>query len=401
MLSFSKVSAFSSCVTWTPVDEPCLVMYRLGSGGAFVAAAEVEAGTSSFVLLQLRPDRAYQVRIVTARLETIAESGEFSTRPRSDDRIQQMYESLRSSDGEIDATDLDGEAHDRFIDELGRIAKEGDVVHLPVSIQGSVRHARAKVALPGRAITARPGDHLLMPFTRRGDVSSVTLQSASGEEAYVQYCPEDDSVTVHGVRYEVGDRFAQFGQSVIVAQGSITLAFTDSLSAAYPNSTALAATSSTQGTVYFSKVAMTSATFTGQQTAGSVGKTVQSHYVYHPATDTTQEIARHIHSMSSNGQDGTFALGLSHASGSNTYVDPVIQCARDEVRMTSSDATTTVNASFTKSGLSFDNAAAAVYLGSNKEFRLKFTAGTGGTNYLTIDALVGNVYVTKSSFTNQ
>ncbi|KAG5182885.1 hypothetical protein JKP88DRAFT_157431 [Tribonema minus] len=398
--AFSSVSAFSAVLNWAPSAEACLIQYGLGTGGRFTTAAEVAGGACKFTALNLRPSQTYRARVVTARHGVVVAQGEFVTRSRSDSDIAAMYESLRGDGGELDATDLDEEAHDALIDALGAVAKEGDVVHTAITVHGSVRHARATVALPGGEVVARPGDHLLMPFARRGDPCSVTIKSASGDGMLFEYCPDDDTVIVAGVRHQVGDRFVCFGQSAMIARGSIVVAFTNSVTATYPHSATLASKATTQGTTYFNAVSMSSATFTGQQTLGQTGKTVQSHYVYHPSNGTTQEIARHISSVASNQQDGTYSLGLSHADGASTFIDPVIQCARDETRFTSSDATTTVNSSFTKAGLSFDNADAALYLGANKEFRLKFTAGTGGTNYLSIDALVNGSYVTKSSFSN-
>lgn len=413
-MQFQLTSAFSTKITWLPVKGTGTysVQWRQGD-----LVKETKCEGEVVVLLNLVPDTTYDVRILSSNdTET---TGTFKTSPESEPNLDNLYESIKLEDGTYDATQFDKNVHDIFLKYFNDVVKNGDTIYTSVVLKGSAKNIQTQAVVEGTTVSVSGDKNLFLPFstdsvsknqvvTLKNDVNATAKDVPTDQTSYapnvtLTYSPLEDSFVMGDRVYKVGDRFELFGRAVTVADGSIVLVFEDTVQMVYPFDISSATNvTTTLGSQFAKNLTINVMNIVGTRVTGSSGNTHQSGWLYDSTADTISEATRIVHTIDENGETGGLSIGVLHTdASSNSFLEPVIQCAPTSTTISAQDASdNTVSATFNSLGLSFDAANSAVYFGSSQTFRIIMIEGT--PNVLSVQSLdsVSGEYVSRMDFSD-
>ena len=410
-MNVSLVSAFSVKTSWETIesDSDYTVQWKTGE-----ITMETTSDKPSIVLLNLEPDTEYLVNVSVDG--TVLSASEFKTFPESEPHLENLYESIKTDDGNYDATNFEKKAHDVFLKYFNDVVKSGDTIYTSVNIKGTQRNVETTAVVSDTIMPVSGEKNLFLPFTKdSGKNQKVTLQNAVGKsesESEVSYATKvdlvyndaDDSFIMGDRVFKIGDKFELFGRAVTVADGSIVLVFEDTVELTYPfDITTATNVVGTLGSQFAKNITCNVINTIGTTIGGTAGTCHSSAWMYESDNVTISEATRIVHTMDATGESATVSIGVraTDLSG-NTFIEPVLQCAHDSTTISAQDASdATASATFNAAGLQFDTDAGAIYFGSSQTFRIIFLPGSP-TNILAIqsyDSGAGD-YVTRSEFSD-
>lgn len=389
IMEFQLTSAFSTRVSWEPVEGSGAYSLQWRQGDV---VKETKCEDTNLLLLNLEPNTSYDVRVaaVTDNKEDIF--GSFKTFPESEPHLNNLYESVKLSDGTYDATQFEKKAHDVFLKYFNDVVKNGDTIYTSVVLKGASKNIQTQAVVEGSTVSVSGDENLFLPFTTDSTHENqiVTLenkvtqkQSADDENAYapkvqLTYTPSSDSFVLGDRVFKVGDRFELFGKAVTVADGSIVLVFEDTVQLVYPFAIGSASNVTTSaGSQFVKNSTVNTINIIGTRTTGNAGSTRQSGWLYDSVADTISEATRIVHTIDDNGETGGMSIGTLHTdAGGNAFIEPSLQLAPTSTTISVQNASDqTVSATFNETGLSFDSSEASIYFGSSQEFRIIFNNG--------------------------
>lgn len=394
-MEFKLTSAFSTRVSWEPVEGVAEYSLQWRQGDL---VKETRCEETSVLLLNLEPNTSYDVRVASGTNNSTNNStnnkdevfGSFKTFPESEPHLDNLYESVKLADGTYDATQFEKKAHDVFLKYFNDVVKNGDTIYTSVVLKGANKNIQTQAVVEGSTVSVSGDENLFLPFTTDSDNKNqvVTLENKVGkseddENTYapkvqLTYTPATDSFVLGDRVLKVGDRFELFGRAVTVADGSIVLVFEDTVQLVYPFAIGSALNvTTTAGSQFIKNSTCNVINIVGTRTTGNAGSTHQSGWLYDSVADTISEATRIVHSIDDNGETGGMSIGVLHTDGGgNAFIEPSLQLAPTSTTISVQNASDqTVSATFNETGLSFDNAAAAIYFGSSQEFRIIFNSG--------------------------
>lgn len=412
--NFELKSAFSVKASWDigGEGEEFTVQWSTGSD-----AQEVKSLTSSIVLINLRPDTKYEVRVTSSSGATA--SSEVQTWPEDNPHLENLYASIRLDDGTYDATQLDKNVHDIFLKYFNQLVESGDTIYTSVILKGAPKEIETKAVVEGVATDVSGDENLFLPFTTDSDTVQVvtlnnTVPAESREEdggEHLQqpsnvdllYTPESDCFSIGNKTYGIGDKFNLFGKMVTVADGSIVLVFEDTVAKAYPFSASTASNVlGPLGSQFAKNVTCSVLNVMGSKTTGVSGNTSSSAWVYDTEAGTVAEATRIVHTIDEDSASGTLSIGVRHTDAdSNAFIEPVIECAPGSTTISAQDdLDNTVSTTIDSTGISFDTDGASIYFGAAQKFRIIFRDGTPSTLAIeSYDADTGT-YMVRSEFSD-
>jgi hypothetical protein len=415
-LKFELKSAFSLKASWehVPGTEEYTVQWRQGGE----VEQEATSPTPSIVLLNLDPDTVYEVRVISTSSGANA-SSQVQTWPLDDPHLENLYLSVKLEDGTYDATQFDKNVHDIFLKYFNQIVENGDTIYASVILKGAPKHIETKAVVEGSTVDVSGDDNLFLPFTKDSDSAQiVTLSNAvpvddaaendgnheqHPSDVELFYTPENDSFTIGGEVYSIGDKFSLFGKMVTVADGSIVLVFEDTVAKVYPFNTSTASNVlGPLGSQFAKNVTCSVINVVGSKTTGASGSTSSSSWVYDTETDTIAEATRIVHTIDEDSASATLSIGVRHTdANANAFIEPVIECASGSTTISAQDdSDNTVSTTIDSTGISFDTDGASIYFGAAQKFRIIFRDGTPSTLAIeSYDADTGT-YMTRSEFSD-
>ncbi len=388
-MEFKLTSAFSTRVSWEPVEGAGSYSLQWRQGGV---VKEAKCEETNIILLNLDPDTLYDVRVSSGTKDKEEVFGSFKTHTEGEPHLDNLYESVKLADGTYDATQFEKKAHDVFLRYFNDVVRNGDTIYTTVVLKGASKNIQTQAVLEGSTVSVSGEENLFLPFTTDSDSMNqvVTLENKVGKSTddedvnnyapsvNLTYTPANDSFVLGDRVFRVGDRFELFGRAVTVADGSIVLVFEDTVQLVYPFAIGSASNVTTSAGSQFVKNSTCNViNIIGTRTTGNAGSTYQSGWIYDSSADTISEATRIVHSIDDNGETGSMSIGTLHTDGSgNAFIEPSLQLAPTSTTISVQNASDqTVSATFNEAGLSFDNAAAAIYFGSSQEFRIIFNDG--------------------------
>lgn len=396
-MKFDLVSGYSARASW-PEELSVTIVECCAEG--FRTVSKCEDNEHSVVVVNLSPATTYTLQLTLA--DGATKRGVFETRPADSPCLQNLYESTRREDGVHDTTKFNKATHDAFLERFSEVVKPGDKILAPVSLRGSKRDILTTAVTDGTTLEIVDDSSLFLPFSRVHDnVQAVTLRRGA-EESTVVYDASCNSVCYHGLTYGIGDNMNIFGKTVTVGDGSIVLVFSDVVARVFPFAAAQAlSVVGTLGSQFMKNQVSHTTNLIASKTTGAAGDTSASCWVHDTDLATTNEITRCIHSVDEDSTFATMSLGVLHTDASaNKFIEPTLQLSSTSTTISAQDGNdTTRSALFESAGLSFDSDDSAVYFGSSKQFRIKFSDGS--PSFLQVQSSDGaGGYVTKTEFSD-
>ena len=419
-VAFDLISAFSVKASWVPfieTEEEYTVRWKCG-----FEEKEAKSAASSIVLVNLEPGKSYDVS-VTSTSSGVTASGNVQTWSLEDPHLDNLYSSVRLDDGSYDATQFDKTVHDVFLRYFNNVVKHGDIIYTSVILKGAPKNIQTKAVVEGSTTNVSGDENLFLPFTQDSEsTQTITLNNAvptediekntdayfTAAEQYVPnvdvlYTPRDDSFTIGGKVYGVGDKFSLFGKMVTVAEGSIVLVFEDTVAKAYPFNTSTASNVVGQlGSQFAKNYTCNVINVVGSKTTGASGNTSSSSWMYDTDADTIAEATRIVHTIDEASASGTLSIGVRHTDAqSNAFIEPVITCASGSTTISAQDdSDNTVSTTIDPNGISFDTNDACIYFGAAQKFRIIFRDGSPSTLAIESYDADSGTYLTRSEFSD-
>ena len=189
----------------------------------------------------------------------------------------------------------------------------------------------------------------------------------------------------------------------------IVLVFSDEVETTFPgNSTITDSAITNYGTTYAKDVIAGRNILVQSQDVGTSSATVSSHvYTRNTNDGTVSEMSRIRTLADATGEEASISIGLRRTVDGTTTIDNSFEVSGEQTTIIASEAGTTneTRMAVDYDGISFSRDDCSIYFGGNKEFRLKFSAGTGvnGSDELLIESqssVEPGTYLTRQSFTN-
>ena len=406
-MNFQLTSAFSTKVSWEPVDDVKVysVQWRQGN-----IVKEIKSDDNKIVLLNLEPDTSYDVRV---SYKGGSHEGTFKTFSEDKPHLENLYESIKLEDGTYDATQLEKKAHDVFLKYFNEVVNNGDTIYASVVYNGATKNIETQAVVEGSTVSVSGDKNLFLPFTPDSSNKNqvVTLENkvkseVDDENKYaskvqLMYTPEEDSFVLGDRVLKVGDKFELFGRSVTVADGSIVLVFEDTVQLVYPFDISTASNVTTTAGSQFSKnVTCNVSNIIGTTTTGVSGSTHQSSWIYDSTADTISESTRIVHTIDENGEVGGMSIGTLYTdASSNKFIEPSLQLAPTSTTISVQDANdSTVNTTINSNGISFSTDQSAIFFGASQTFRIIYIDGAEPVLAIqSLDSSSGE-YVSRAEF---
>ncbi len=394
---FDLTSGYSTRISW---DASVNVKSVECFAENFHTVSKCNGDEKALVVVNLTPSTEYTVRMVTSNDEFMM--GTFTTCPTDSPCLENLYKSTQRLDGVYDTTQFNKIVHDVFVESFNGVVSAGDSILAPVSLNGVKKDIMTSAVTEGGVVNVKDETSLFLPFSEnKTNMQSVTLKAGDDESTLVYDAPTN-SVAFGGSMYAVGESFEMFGKSVTVGFGSIILIFSDVVQKTWPFLAARAlSVVGTAGSSFMKNMTANVTNVVAEKTTGASGTTYQSAWVHDTDLSTTEEVSRIVHTVDEDSEFATMSLGVLHTDGmANKFIEPAIQMTSTQVVISSqNDSDATRSALFDSEGLSFDTDDAAMYFGSNKNFRIVFEDGTPALLKIQSSDGVGG-YVTRTEFTD-
>lgn len=306
--------------------------------------------------------------------------------------MEMFYYTKKSANGSFDMSQL----KPQYLEFMRKnnILESGNYVHIHGEFNNIDSVLGATVLNSGERFTVKDECGLYIIPDFESDSDQYVCIEEGGKNHTIHFDRSETFVKYNNVIYPHSSTF-KIGENrnISFVRGSIILVVTFNNSPfEFPGGSDTAAQILTSGDLIVKDVIARSTNQVVEKVSGDVTYNVSSYYVYDPSVNETQECSRVSHGLSDDKTIGTVKFSSLF---DGQMVDTIVSTVTSTV-ITSRDTSDTLNATFDKNGLSFDNDTGAIYFGADKDFRIQFEDVNGlDPALLKIERLDGTDYVTS------
>jgi hypothetical protein len=331
-----------------------------------------ETSNNSMFLTNLEPLQTYQV---TIRHGSDSYEVAFTTSGVFDTTYQSTL-----SEGSIH--DLSGFSEASMaVLKKNRVLKPRDHV--------KVNGVTATVVTHRNAYRPAKGENIYLYSTCKGKQFICLEDEEKKDFETVLFDETEAFINVNGVHYTFGDNLSILGRKCTLVQGSLIIVFSDGYPSSFPFGPTVAAETLTGGDLIVRDIVCRNMYQIADKVNGGVTTGSMNFFVYDAVNKITLNTTTIEFSLNDAADTGSLELkNLYTTTAGVQSVDTSLAISPTEIVFQAQDTTTSLKTTMDSSGISFDSDDAAVYFGTNKTFRMYYTAASGNTPAtLSIDGL--------------
>jgi len=390
-----EISCISFTLTWPqgPKDPHVTVNSKV---------VDIPSGSPGYLRIGSSPETDYSCVIDNGRKKYEVN---LKTPPLSLESYLSHYRSCRVADGFIGSDLWGSRTYDLSttdqevvtnLRKLG-IIRSGDRIILKDA-------DRSLLAVGNMETISKSGSFYVIPSFDENNDQYIRLESREGSHV-VSFDNTESFVEYKSVKYGHGESFMVGSRAVEVAKGSIILIVFDDAPLEFPGGSSTAAQVITSGDMILRDLILKSSSQVTTKLPGETTYGISSYFVYDSVNETTLEATRVRHGLDDSGDIGSMSFNVLYTPSSGTHVmHEALGIDPTETRISTIDATGSLDATFDSSGLRFNSDSGDVYFGANQEFRIHYEPASGNDPaMLQIQGFSSDTasYVTRQLITNE